>query len=52
MDQIGNRAKDLNKELGEITRRLQSMNEINYDKNKIDFLFHLLERAIESEEHV
>ena len=52
MDNIGNRAKELNKDLEDIVRRLQTMSDINYDKNKIDYLFSLLESSLESEAHV
>ena len=52
MDNIGNRAKELNKELDDITRRLQTMSDVNYDKSKIDYLFDLLEKAMESDEQV
>lgn len=52
MDQIGNRAKELNKELDEILRRLQAMETINYDKSRIDFLYDILEKYMENEEHV
>ena len=49
---IGNRAKELNKELDEILRRLQALETINYDKNRIDFLYEVLERCLENDEHV
>lgn len=52
MDNIGNRAKELNKDLEDVVRRLQTMSDINYDKNKIDYLFTLLESSLESEEHI
>lgn len=52
MDLIGNRAKELNRDLEDILRRLQTMDYINYDKNKIDFLYEILEKAMENEEHV
>lgn len=52
MDMIGQRAKELNKDLEDIVRNLQSMNDVNYDKNKVDFLFSMLEKAIENEDHV
>lgn len=52
MDNIGNRAKELNKDLEDVVRRLQTMSDINYDKNKIDYLFALLESSLESESHV
>jgi hypothetical protein len=28
------------------------MSDVNYDKNKIDFLFFMLEKAIESDDHI
>jgi len=28
------------------------MNDVNYDKNKIDYLFEMLEKSMESEEQV
>ena len=52
MDLIGNRAKELNRDLEDILRRLQTMDYINYEKNKIDFLYEILEKAMENEEHV
>lgn len=52
MDSIGNRAKELNKEMDEILRRLQAMETINYDKSRIDFLYDILEKFMENEEHV
>ena len=33
-------------------KKLRQMNDVNYDKNKIDFLFQMLEKAYETEEHV
>jgi len=47
MDNIGNRAKELNKDLEDILRCLGKMNEVNYDKNKIDYLFEILEKSFE-----
>lgn len=52
LDSIGTRAKELNKELGDIVQRLQQMSDVNYDKNKVDFLFMMLEKSLESEDHV
>ena len=52
MNFIGLRAKDLNKDLDDIVRRLQIMNDVNYDKNKIDYLFNILERSLESGDQV
>mmetsp|Transcript_29432 Transcript_29432/g.44559 ORF Transcript_29432/g.44559 Transcript_29432/m.44559 type:complete len:115 (+) Transcript_29432:1248-1592(+) len=52
MNSIGNLAKDLNKDLEEILKNMQIMKEVNYDKSKIDFLFMMVEKAIECEEHV
>ena len=48
MNFIGLKAKDLNKDLDDIVRRLQIMNDVNYDKNKIDYLFNILEKSLES----
>lgn len=52
MDIIGNSAKQLNKELEDVLRKLQTMKTVNYDKSKIDFLFEMLEAAMQSEDHV
>ena len=52
MNFIGIKAKDLNKDLDDIVRRLQIMNDVNYDKNKIDYLFNILERSLESGDQV
>lgn len=52
MDSIGQRAKELNNTLDYICKKLRQMGDVNYDKNKIDFLFFMLEKAYESEEHV
>ena len=52
MDSIGTRAKELNKEMDEILRRLQAMETINYDKSRIDYLYEILEKFMENEEHV
>jgi hypothetical protein len=38
IDSIGQRAKELNKELDMIVTRMYAMKEVDYDKNKIDFL--------------
>ena len=52
MDIIGNSAKQLNKTFEEILRKLAKMSFANYDKNKIDYLYELLEKAFENEEHL
>jgi len=52
MDMIGNRAKELNKDLEDILRRLQQMDYLNYDKNKIDYLYDILLKSLENEDHV
>ena len=49
MNNIGNRAKELNKDLEDILRALQKMNDVNYDKNKVDYLFEMLEKSMESD---
>jgi len=52
MDMIGNRAKELNKDLEDVLRRLQQMDYLNYDKNKIDYLYEILLKSMDNEEHV
>lgn len=52
MDMIGNRAKELNRDLEDILRRLQNMDYLNYDKNKIDYLYEILTKSMVNEEHV
>jgi hypothetical protein len=52
MDMIGNRAKELNRDLEDILRRLQNMDYINYDKNKIDYLYEVLCKSMDNEEPV
>lgn len=52
MDNIGLRAKELGKTFESIIKQLSTMNEANYDSNKIEYLFELLEKQFESEEHV
>jgi K+/H+ antiporter YhaU regulatory subunit KhtT len=52
MDGIGTRAKELDKILDEIVRNLGKMNEVNYDKNKLDYLFEILEKSMENDEQI
>jgi K+/H+ antiporter YhaU regulatory subunit KhtT len=52
MDAIGSRAKELHKVLDEIISNLGKMTEVNYDKNKLDYLFEILEKSMENEEQV
>ena len=52
MDGIGTRAKELDKILDEIVRNLGRMNEVNYNKNKLDYLFELLEKSIEQNDQI
>lgn len=49
MDAIGNPAKELNKDLEEVLKILRQMSDVNYDKNKIDYLYGLLELSMECE---
>lgn len=44
--------KTLDNEMDEILRRLQAMETINYDKQRIDFLYDILEKFMENDEHV
>lgn len=52
MDMIGNRAKELNRDLEDILRKLQNMDYVNYDKNKIDYLYEILNKSMEYDDHV
>ena len=52
MDMIGNRAKELNRDLEDILRKLQNMDYVNYDKNKIDYLYEILIKSMEYDDHV
>ena len=51
MDSIGLRAKELSKELENVLKLLQQMNFTNYDQNKIEYLYELLEKSLESGDH-
>ena len=42
----------MNKTFEDILRQLSKMSFANYDKNKIDYLYEILEKAFENEEHV
>ena len=44
MDLIGNSAKWLNKTFEDILRQLSKISFVNYDKNKIDYLYEILEK--------
>ena len=44
---IGQKAKELNKELETLVQRFYQLRDIDYDKNKIDFLYLMTERALE-----
>ena len=52
LNNIGNRAKVLNKDMDDILRGLSKVQDINYDKNKIDYLFELLEKQIMCGDHL
>ena len=52
LDMIGSSAKNFNRELEEILRKLAVMKPLNYDKSKIDYLYDLIEKGMEAEEHV
>jgi len=47
LEQIALKAKELNKELENTVQRLYQMKDIDYDKNKIECLFHMTEQSIE-----
>ncbi len=44
MDLIGNSAKWLNKTFEDILSQLSKISFVNYDKNKIDYLYEILEK--------
>jgi hypothetical protein len=52
MQSISKRAKELYEELQRLNRKFSEMPEIDYDKNKIDFVHMFTERALEGSEHV
>ena len=52
VDIIGNKAKELNKELETLVNRFRQLKEIDYDQNKIDFLYNMTEKSFESDSHV
>jgi len=52
MDQLAGSAKALNQDLDSVLRSLQAMDYANDEKNKIDFLYDVLEKAMENEDHV
>ena len=52
LNNIGNRAKVLNKDMDDILRGLSKVQDINYDKNKIDYLFELLEKQFMCGDHL
>ncbi|CDW73875.1 UNKNOWN [Stylonychia lemnae] len=51
IEQIGSKAKELNKELETTVSRLFSMRDMDYDKNKIDYLYFMTEKSIELFDH-
>lgn len=52
VDIIGNKAKELNKELETLVNRFRQLKEIDYDQNKIDYLYNMTEKSFESDSHV
>jgi len=44
---IGKRAKELTEELSKLIKKLNEMPDVNYEKNKIDFVHMFTERALE-----
>jgi hypothetical protein len=49
---IGVKAKELNKELETTVQRLYQMREIDYEKNKIEFLYWAAEQSLAQMQHV
>ncbi len=52
VDIIGSKAKELNKELETLVNRFRQLKEIDYDQNKIDYLYTMTEKSFESDGHV
>jgi len=52
MDSLGNKARAFDQDLDEILETLKQMTEVSFDKNKYEFLYQMLEKAIESDEQV
>mmetsp|Transcript_14502 Transcript_14502/g.14113 ORF Transcript_14502/g.14113 Transcript_14502/m.14113 type:complete len:105 (+) Transcript_14502:234-548(+) len=52
VDSIGQRGKELNKELELVVSRMYAMKEVDYDKGKIDFLFNMTEKALEYDSYI
>lgn len=48
----GGTVKELNKELETMLNRFRQMKDIDYDHNKIDYLYMMSERAMESGDQV
>ena len=46
-DPITSKAKELNKDLETLVTRLYQMRDIDYDENKIEYLYQMAEKAIE-----
>jgi hypothetical protein len=47
---IGSKAKELNKDLETLVNRFRQLKDIDYDHNKIDYLYQMTEKALESNE--
>ena len=51
-DSMSKRAQMFNDELEKVDGKLQAMNDVAYEKQKIDFLYTFAERALEQLPHV
>lgn len=52
IDQVGEKAKELNKELDTLVNRFRTIKAINYEPSKIDYLCHMVEQSFENSPHV
>jgi hypothetical protein len=52
LNSIGKRGKELTEELLKLIKKLGEMPELDYDKNKIQFVHMFTERALDSNEHI
>lgn len=52
IEQVGNKAKEFNKELDTLVNRFRNMKSIDYEPKKLDYLCHMVEKSFENSAHV
>ncbi len=52
IEQVGIKAKELNKELDTLVNRFRNMKSIDYEPTKLDYLCHMVEKSFENSAHV